>query len=81
MLSCEQVIAELATYLDDETVGGLRREVEAHVAHCRTCEAIYDSARKTLRITTESGTFELPESVSESIVARIMASIRGRADG
>ena len=81
MLSCEQVIAELAAYLDDETVGGLRREIEAHVAHCRTCEAIYDSARKTLRITTESGTFELPESVSEGIVTRIMARIRDRANG
>ena len=77
MLSCEQVIAELAAYLDDETVGELRREIEADVAHCRTCEAIYDSARKTLRITTESGTFELPQYLSEGIVARI----RGRANG
>ena len=76
MLSCKDVIAELASYLDEPMTEDLRRQVEAHLTQCRTCEAIYDSARKTVRITTESGTFELPEAVSETIVARIMARLR-----
>ena len=80
MLSCDQVITELANYLDDDVAAELRREIEAHVARCRTCEAIYDSARKTLRIATESGTFELPEALSERIVASIMARIKPRSE-
>jgi anti-sigma factor (TIGR02949 family) len=76
VLDCHQVIAELANFLDEEVSADLRRDIEAHVAHCHTCEALYDSARRTLRITTESRTFELPESVSGRIVERIMARLR-----
>lgn len=76
MLSCQQVISELASYLDDQVAAELRSRIEEHVAGCRTCEALYDSVRKTVRITTESGTFELPEATSSRIVARIMEKVK-----
>lgn len=79
MFSCDQVLTELASYLDGQLAPDLLREIEAHVAGCRTCEAVYDSARKTLRITTESRSFELPEAVSAAVVARTMARIRERS--
>lgn len=73
MYSCDQVIAELANFLDDELPAEVRRELELHLSHCRTCQALYDSTRKTIRIVTESGSFELPEKVSERIVNNILA--------
>lgn len=79
MLSCDQVLAELASYLDGQVAPELLRELLAHVAQCRTCEAVYDSVRKTVRLTTESRTFELPETVSATVVTRIMARVRTRA--
>ena len=79
MLSCDQVVAELASCLDGDVAPEVLRELKAHLAECRTCQAIYDSARKTLRLITESRTFELPEAVSEAVVARIMARIRDRS--
>jgi anti-sigma factor RsiW len=69
-------MAELANYLDDQVAAAIRKELEAHLAHCQTCQALYDSTRKTLRIVTESGSFELPENISSRILERIMSKVR-----
>jgi hypothetical protein len=37
---------------------------------------LYDSTRKTLTVVTESGSFDLPESISEGLVSRVMFRIR-----
>ena len=78
MFSCEDVLAELSGYLDDELNTILRKQIEAHMVHCRSCRAVYDSTRKTLRIVTDSGAFELSEDVSSRITKAIQAKIRGR---
>jgi len=74
--SCDQVMAELVNFLDDQVAAEIRRELEVHLAHCRTCQALYDSARKTLTIVTESRSFELPEEISSRILEGIMAKVR-----
>jgi predicted anti-sigma-YlaC factor YlaD len=75
MFSCEQVLAELSDYLDHSIADGLRKEIEAHMVHCRSCQALYDSTSKTLRIVTESGSFELSEDVSARVASRIRSKI------
>jgi hypothetical protein len=37
---------------------------------------LYDSTRKTLRIVTESGSFEYPEPIAEPLVSKVMDRIR-----
>jgi anti-sigma factor (TIGR02949 family) len=74
MMSCAEVLAELGNYLDDEVAADLRRHLERHVAECRTCRVLYDSTRKTLRLVTESDAFELPEGLSDRVLARFRAS-------
>jgi hypothetical protein len=37
---------------------------------------LYDSTRKTLRIVTESGSFEYPEPIAEPLVTKVMDRIR-----
>lgn len=76
MFNCNQVIAELANYLDDQIAAEIRRELEFHLAQCQTCRALLDSTRKTITIVTESRSFELPESVSARILERIKAKVR-----
>jgi hypothetical protein len=41
---------------------------------------LYDSTRKTLRIVTESGSFEYPEPIAEPLISRIMDRIRDSCD-
>ena len=76
MLSCDQVLSELQDYLDEDITPDLKREMEGHLAHCKTCRVIYDTTRKTLTLVTESGVFELPSAVSNKIQNRVMERIR-----
>ena len=81
MFSCKNVLAELSNYVDDELSQELRKQIEAHMRHCSTCRAIYDSTRKTLRIITESGSFELSPDVSSRVASSIRAKIRAKQTG
>ena len=81
MFKCEDVLAELSDYLDDALTQDIRKQIEAHMEHCSTCRAVYDSTRKTLRIITDSGSFELSEEVSNRVAASIRAKIRLKQAG
>ena len=74
MLSCREVMAELSLYLDEDVTAELRKELEAHLQQCHTCNVLYDSTRKTVRVITESQCFELPVDFSARIMAKIRAA-------
>lgn len=80
MITCDEFITELGSLLDDEVAAVFRQQLESHLAHCRTCQVLYDSTRKTLRIVTESGSFEYPEPIAEPLVEKIMSRIRATCD-
>jgi dihydroneopterin aldolase len=69
-------MAEFGSYLEGDLTADVRRQLESHLAHCRTCQVLYDSTRKTLKIVTESGSFDLPETAARLITDEIMARIR-----
>lgn len=76
MISCQDFITELGNLLDDDVALEIREQLKGHLAHCNTCQVLYDSTRKTLRIITESGSFDYPEPIAEPLVSRIMDRIR-----
>ena len=76
MFSCEDVLAGLSDYMDEEAAAAMRKQIEEHMVHCRSCRAIYDSTRKTLRIVTDTGAFELSEEVSARIAKNIHVKIQ-----
>ena len=76
MIGCADFIAEIGNLLDGDVAAQLRAELESHLAHCQTCQVIYDSARNTVKIVTDSGSFELPSRVSRAVSANVMARIR-----
>jgi len=76
MISCQDFIAELGSLLDEDVAAEIREQLEAHLAHCNTCQVLYDSTRHTLRIVTDSGSFEYPEPIAEPLVTKIMDRIR-----
>lgn len=77
MISCQDFITELGNLLDDDVAADVRESLQAHLAHCQTCQVLYDSTRKTLRIVTESGSFEYPGPIAEPLVTKIMDRIKG----
>ena len=72
MYSCDDVRAALSNYLDDDVPPDVRRELERHLADCRTCEVLVDTTQKTLRIVTSAGSFDIPEALSDDLLRRIM---------
>ena len=76
MISCRDFISELGNLLDDDVANEIREKLQAHLAHCNTCQVLYDSTRKTLHIVTESGSFEYPGPIAEPLVTKVMDRIR-----
>jgi anti-sigma factor RsiW len=76
MITCEEFLAEIGDYLENEVSPEVRKELELHLSQCRACHVLYDSTRKTIKIVTESSSFELPESVSDPIIDRVMGKLR-----
>ncbi len=76
MITCDEFFAEFGDYLENRVSPEVRQELELHLSQCRACHVLYDSTRKTLKIVTESSSFDLPQDVSETIVDRIMAKLR-----
>jgi hypothetical protein len=76
MITCEEFFAEFGDYLENQVSEDIRREMELHLSQCRTCTVLYDSSCKTVRLVTDSCSFELPQPVSDAVVDRIMERLR-----
>jgi anti-sigma factor RsiW len=76
VITCDEFLAEFGDYLENRVPPEVREELEAHLAQCRACHVLYDSTRKTIRIVTDSDSFELPSAISDSIVDRVIARLK-----
>lgn len=76
MITCDEFLTEFADYLENRVSPEVREQLELHLAQCRTCHVLYDSTRKTLKIVTETNSFDLPAELSEEMVTRIMTKVR-----
>ena len=75
MISCHKVLENLSDYIDDSIVAEVRRELESHLAECSSCQVILDSSRRTLKVITDVGSFEIPAEVSERLLRRTLESL------
>ena len=76
MISCDEFFTEFGDYIENRVPSEVRKELELHLSQCRACHVLYDSACKTVKIVTDSGSFELPQAVSDSIIDSVMAKLR-----
>jgi len=71
-------MAAIGDYLEGDVAAEVRLQLETHLSHCAQCQVVYDSARKTVRVVTDSGYFDLPEAAARPITEKIMAKIRSK---
>jgi anti-sigma factor RsiW len=76
MITCEEFFAEFADYLENQVSPEVRQELELHLSQCRACHVLYDSIRKTVKIVSETNSFELPQNVFDPIIDRVIAKLR-----
>ena len=72
MIACADFMAEIGNYLEDDVAAEVRKQLEDHLAHCQTCTVVFDSTRTTLKIVTDTGSFDLPQPLLKPIAAEIM---------
>lgn len=75
MITCDEFFAEFGDYIENQVSPEVRKELELHLSQCRACQVLYDSTNKTIRIVTDSSSFELPQSVSDTIVDSVIAKL------
>ena len=76
MITCDEFFAEFADYLENQISPEVREELELHLSQCRACYVLYDSSRKTIKLVSESNSFELPQKVFDPIIDRVMSKLR-----
>jgi len=76
LITCADFMAEIGNYLEGDVADEVRHQLEHHLSHCQTCTVLLDSSRKTMKIVTDTGSFDLPEATFRPIAERIMARIR-----
>jgi hypothetical protein len=76
VITCEEFLAEFGDYLENQVSPEVRKELELHLSECRACQVLYDSSRKTIKIVTESSSFELSEKDTDPIIDRVMEKLR-----
>ena len=76
MIRCDQFLAHLGDFMEDDVAAELREQLQSHLAECRTCQVLLDSTNKAVRIVTDSGSFALPPGISEPLLEKIMSKVR-----
>jgi predicted anti-sigma-YlaC factor YlaD len=71
MLTCEEVLANLSEYFDEECSAELRAQLEDHISKCRRCRVVFDSTGKMLKILVDAEPFEVPLAVSARLYSRL----------
>jgi protein-arginine kinase activator protein McsA len=76
MITCQEFFAEFGAYIENQASPEVRKELDLHMLQCHACHVLYDSTRKTVKIVTESSSFEMPKSVFDPIISRVMSKLR-----
>ncbi len=71
---CDDLIAQLSDYIDGELEDELCAELEAHLADCQDCKALFDTTRKTV-ILYRRHYQESQVSLSDEVIARLRQAL------
>ena len=65
---CHEIFAQLSEYVDGELDPDLCERLETHMDDCPPCQAFLESLRRTVKLTRELRTQELPDELKQELV-------------
>lgn len=74
--TCQEVLANISSYLDGELNPTACDAIEHHCRACPSCAALVEGLRETVGLCRQAGTVPLPEDVRQ----RARASVRRLLD-
>ena len=75
-MDCNEVLEQLADYLDDDAREDLCRAIEAHLSRCKDCRLEVDTVRKTIVLYQVDREIPLPSSAFASLEAALAKEYR-----
>jgi anti-sigma factor RsiW len=79
VLTCKNAINQISDYLDAELDTNLKQTLEAHLAKCNHCHAVFDTTKKTIELYCDGRLFTLPEEVHARLHAALRRKLQGRS--
>ena len=79
-MDCNEVLEQLADYLDENARAELCRTIEQHLSHCHDCQIQVDTLKKTIVLYQHERPVDLPVRISQTLEA-VMAKEYRRASG
>ena len=70
-MDCNEVLDQLAEYLDDDARAELCRAIEEHLSQCHGCKIEVDSVRKTIVLYQADREVPMPPSVNSRLQAAL----------
>lgn len=77
VLTCEEAIRRLASYLDGELEGETRAELESHLGRCRSCYSRHDFEKGLKRHLSDLGHAPVSPRFEERIRSLVTQFARG----
>ena len=77
-MDCQDVLDQLADYLDDDARSELCRQIEEHLARCRDCQVEVDTVKKTIVLYQAGSRVESAGARERGAAGRVVARVRAR---
>ena len=75
-MDCNEVLEQLADYLDDDAREELCRAIESHLSRCRDCRLEVDTVRKTIVLYQMDREVAMPPGASSSLESALAKEYR-----
>jgi predicted anti-sigma-YlaC factor YlaD len=74
-ISCAEVRRELSNYIENDLALELREPIEAHMARCEGCRAVFDGINNVVCLVSAEELIELPPQLSKKLYERVRKRI------
>jgi predicted anti-sigma-YlaC factor YlaD len=71
MISCGEVLKELANYIEEEVTAELRAQIQEHLKMCRNCTVLVNTTRRTITVVADNFISDLPAGLSKRVIERL----------
>lgn len=77
-MKCEELVAYLSDYIDNNLDEELRADAQQHLATCKNCRVVLDTTQRTIFLYRQAGSQSIPTARREALYNRLQAAFDQR---
>ena len=79
-MECEELVAYLSDYIDQNLDEALTAEAQAHLATCENCRVVLDTTQQTIFLYRQQGNRAIPAVRRKRLFSRLQAAFLNRPE-